>query len=221
MQMATMGRRRFLVSGAAAITAGGAFLHHGRAASLASEEQSSAYLTWLDLVRTGWIFEHWTPEGNGAWTWYRLERFVDGDWLTIGLTTPVSTDSDETVILEDGYLDNAQVPLYVVMGQLPRIPTELAGLLEPSQYDASSAHAHVPDATRRSSQGKPPSVWLRSLFASELREWLPTIEVPPATVRDMTFWTHLVRDHGFDPLRIEGLNEFEFFQLHSAAHHGY
>jgi hypothetical protein len=37
----------------------------------------------------------------------------------------------------------------------------------------------------------------------------------------MTYWEHLTRDHGFDPIRIEGLSIEEQAKLHAAAHYGY
>jgi hypothetical protein len=81
--------------------------------------------------------------------------------------------------------------------------------------------AGQPDVSRRSLDGRPPSQWLRSLYADELRVWLATIEVPEAGVSGMTFWTHLTRDHGFDAARIDGLTEEEQAKLHAAAHYGY
>jgi hypothetical protein len=69
--------------------------------------------------------------------------------------------------------------------------------------------------------GRPPSQWLRSLEADELRVWLKTIEVGEAGVEGMTFWTHLTRDHYFDPKKIAGLTIDEQALLHAAAHAGY
>jgi hypothetical protein len=37
----------------------------------------------------------------------------------------------------------------------------------------------------------------------------------------MTCWTHLTRDHFFDPVKIAGLTEDEQAKLHAAAHYGY
>ena len=76
-------------------------------------------------------------------------------------------------------------------------------------------------ASRKNRHGRPPSTWLRSLDARELRIWMKTIEVPEVSVNRMTYWTHLTRDHSFDPLKIEGLTEDEQAKLHSAAHYGY
>jgi hypothetical protein len=74
---------------------------------------------------------------------------------------------------------------------------------------------------RRSQDGRPPSEWLRSMDADELRAWLANIEVTEARVHGMTFWTHLTRDHMFQPLLIKGLTELEQAKLHAAAHFGY
>jgi hypothetical protein len=78
-----------------------------------------------------------------------------------------------------------------------------------------------PDAKRRARDGRPPSKWLRSLKADELRIWLPTIEPPEAGVQGMTFWRHLTRDHSFDAEKIKGLTIPEQAKLHAAAHDGY
>ena len=78
-----------------------------------------------------------------------------------------------------------------------------------------------PSPMRRARHGRPPSRWLRSLNAGELRVWLKTIDVPQAGVEGMTYWEHLTRDHSFDPKRIAGLTEDEQARLHAAAHFGY
>jgi len=111
------------------------------------------------------------------------------------------------------------------------------GLLEsghiPSDSQAGNTamtHGHQPlgpevygqvSMARRSQDGRPPSEWLRSMDADELRAWLANIEVPEAGVHGMTFWTHLTRDHMFQPLLIKGLTEGEQAKLHAAAHFGY
>jgi hypothetical protein len=78
-----------------------------------------------------------------------------------------------------------------------------------------------PDDKRRARDGRPPSQWLRSLKAEELRVWLPKIDPPEAGVSGMTFWTHLTRDHSFDAENIKGLTIDEQAKLHAAAHDGY
>lgn len=78
-----------------------------------------------------------------------------------------------------------------------------------------------PDENRRARDGRPPSQWLRSLNAEELRVWLPKIDPPEAGVSGMTFWTHLTRDHSFDAENIKGLTLDEQAKLHAAAHDGY
>ncbi len=79
----------------------------------------------------------------------------------------------------------------------------------------------MPNAWRRARHGRPPSRWLRSLHADELRIWLATIDPPEAGVSGMTFWEHLTRDHSFDATRIVGLTEDEQAKLHAAAHYRY
>jgi hypothetical protein len=78
-----------------------------------------------------------------------------------------------------------------------------------------------PDEKRRARDGRPPSQWLRSLKAEELRVWLPKIDPPEAGVSGMTFWTHLTRDHSFDAENLKGLTIDEQAKLHAAAHDGY
>jgi hypothetical protein len=90
-------------------------------------------------------------------------------------------------------------------------PVEVADAGEPGS----------PDPQRRARHGRPPSKWLRSLEAEELRVWLATIDPPAAGVSGMTYWTHLTRDHSFDPAKIEGLTIDEQAKLHAAAHDGY
>jgi hypothetical protein len=114
------------------------------------------------------------------------------------------------------YLDDALVPAWLRR----HAETKLA---DPDDVDAV-AHEygeHHPDPTRRNRHGLPPSKWLRSLNADELRIWLKTIDPPEADVTGMTCWEHLTRDHRFDPVRIEGLAEDEQAKLHAAAHYGY
>lgn len=78
-----------------------------------------------------------------------------------------------------------------------------------------------PDLKRKARHGRPPSKWLRSLDAEEIRIFLGAIDPPEAGVSGMTFWTHLTRDHFFDAEKIEGLTDAEEAKLHAAAHEGY
>lgn len=89
------------------------------------------------------------------------------------------------------------------------------------EEEADEGEPGEADAKRRARDGRPPSKWLRSLKADELRIWLPTIDPPEAGVQGMTFWTHLTRDHSFDAEKIKGLTIPEQAQLHAAAHDGY
>jgi hypothetical protein len=101
---------------------------------------------------------------------------------------------------------------------------------ESQSAHAAVTHRHLPlgaepygqiSMERRSQDGRPPSEWLRSMDSDELRAWLASLEVPQAGVHGMTFWTHLTRDHLFQPLLIKGLTELEQAKLHAAAHYGY
>lgn len=87
--------------------------------------------------------------------------------------------------------------------------------------DRSRSDAGRSSDERRSRHGRPPSQWLRSLRAQEIRVWLSQVEIQDAHVRGMTFWTHLTRDHLFDPEKIAGLAEPELAELHGAAHEGF
>lgn len=158
--------------------------------------------------------EHWTTAQNRTWRWYERENLKDDEWVLTGITRPVHKQTGELAPDRDGYLDESLVPEDVRLGGQSR---SLDELLE----DATEEDAGQPSSTRKARHGRPPSKWLRSLNADELRIWMATIEVPEAGVSGMTFWTHLTRDHSFDPIRIEGLTIDEQAKLHAAAHFGY
>lgn len=154
---------------------------------------------------------HWRAAGNSAWQWYEREVFVDGRWMRTGITTPISRETGLPYDEQTGYLDEKLVPakLRVWDDDDDRVDPPI----DPSQRKATDA--------RRARHGRPPSRWLRSLRADELRIWLKTIDVPEAGVEGMTYWTHLTRDHFFDADKILGLTEDEQARLHAAAHYGY
>lgn len=161
--------------------------------------------------------EHWTATDNKTWFWFERENLVDGQWKLTGITTPINKRTGEPYVDGNGYLDVSLVPSDVRYGSRA-VDAEFAE----DAADASIAeHEHRPDPSRRSRHGRPPSKWLRSLHADELRIWLKTIEVPEAGVSGMTFWTHLTRDHYFDSEKIVGLTIPEQAKLHAAAHYGY
>jgi hypothetical protein len=151
---------------------------------------------------------HWRAADNELWRWYERESLVNGKWVLSGITTPVNKQTGEAYVGQDGYLDESLVP-------------------EEIHAASRGIHPHGPLASRRphpmrqARHGRPPSKWLRSLNADELRIWLKTIDVPEAGVSGMTFWEHLTRDHSFDPVKIEGLDDQEQAKLHAAAHYGY
>jgi hypothetical protein len=158
--------------------------------------------------------EHWTASENNTWRWFERENLVDGQWKLTGITTPVHKRTGERYTGNSGYLSEELVPEGVRRGEQVIEPDAKAG--EGIEEDAGR-----PNPLRRARHGRPPSRWLRSLNADELRIWLAKIDVPEAGVSGMTFWEHLTRDHYFDPQRIRGLTEAEQAKLHAAAHFGY
>jgi hypothetical protein len=158
---------------------------------------------------------HWRAADNLVWQWYERETFIDGRWVLTGITTPVNKETGERYMGQIGYLDESLVPESMRLGYVePMAPKELG------EFQAEFSK-RKPSPKRQARHGRPPSKWLRSLNADELRIWLKTIEVPEAGVSGMTYWTHLTRDHSFDPVKIEGLTEDELAKLHGAAHFGY
>lgn len=154
----------------------------------------------------------WTAAENSTWRWYKRDNLINDEWKLTGITTPVHKRTGQRYTGATGYIEESAVPIAV----------RRRGLEDDSASTAEeSGEPGRPDAARRERGGRPPSKWLRSLSANELREWLKTIEVPEATVEGMTYWEHLTRDHSFDPEKIEGLTEEEQAKLHAAAHHGY
>ena len=152
---------------------------------------------------------HWRAVDNEAWQWYERETLIDGKWTLSGITTPLSKQTGERYVGDAGYLDDDLVPENMRRGYEPR-------------EHSSDEHAdRQPSPKRRARHGRPPSKWLRSLDAHELRIWLKTVDVPEAGVDGMTYWEHLTRDHSFEPEKIEGLTIDEHAKLHAAAHYGY
>jgi hypothetical protein len=155
---------------------------------------------------------HWRAADNNRWQWYERETFIDGRWKLSGITTPIDKLTGLPYTGHTGYLDDDLVPTDIRHEEMhPEIAAALAVV-----------HAeHGPRPEFRARHGRPPSKWLRSLRADELSIWLRTIDPPEAGVSGMTTWTHLTRDHSFDPAKIEGLTEPEQAKLHAAAHFGY
>jgi hypothetical protein len=155
----------------------------------------------------------WIAAENSEWRWHRQETRLGGKWILTGVTTPVQKTSGQLYTGQKGYLNERLVP-----------PTTLrhdpAPAAEPGATTADDGPPQADD-TRRANGGRPPSQWLRSLYADEIRIWLRTIRVPPVGASGMTMWTHLTRDHFFDATKIEGLSIAEQGKLHSAAHFGY
>ena len=157
---------------------------------------------------------HWRAASNRSWRWYERESLIDGQWTLTGITTPINKKTGQPYAGKKVYLDDSLVPAEV------RASDHRGNADAPTDADAGPEQGH-PDPLRRARHGRPPSKWLRSLNADEIRIWLKTIEVPEAGVSGMTYWTHLTRDHSFDPARIVGLSIAEQAKLHAAAHDGY
>ena len=164
--------------------------------------------------------EHWVATGNKTWRWYERETLVDGKWKVTGITTPVHKSTGEQYVGRGGYLDEALVPIELRSADREKISTSSAVVKASAETEVENGHGHA-DPTRRARHGRPPSKWLRSLHADELRIWLKTIDPPEAGVSGMTFFEHLTRDHSFDAAHITGLTIDEQAKLHAAAHDGY
>jgi hypothetical protein len=158
--------------------------------------------------------ERWSYHENNDWRWFERESLVEEEWQLTGRTRPVHRRTGEPYTDEEGYLDESLVPDELRFGS-----HEPVGEDEFVDYDEDD-FGEASDV-RRARDGRPPSKWLRSLYAEELRLWLPEIDVPETGVSGMTVWTHLTRDHRFDADRIRGLTDPELAKLHSAAHFGY
>lgn len=161
---------------------------------------------------------HWRAADNDTWQWYERETLIDGQWTLSGITTPLNRKTGERYLGQAGYLDHNLVPANMRRGY---VEAETRDATEPNDDFIAEGDQHKSSPKRRARHGRPPSKWLRSLNADELRVWLKTIEVPEAGVDGMTYLTHLIRDHSFDPERIEGLTVEEQAKLHAAAHYGY
>jgi hypothetical protein len=157
--------------------------------------------------------EHWAVNENRTWRWFERENYVNGKWKLTGITTPINRQTGERYTEKTGYLDDSLVPEEMRLGDA-KVEGEYSD--SPSEQDHGKA-----SPARRARHGRPPSKWLRSLNADELRIWLKTIDVPEADVEGMTFFEHLTRDHYFNANRISGLKNPEQAKLHAAAHFGY
>ncbi len=163
--------------------------------------------------------ERWTAFENDSWQWYERESLLHGQWERTGITRPVHRLTGDCLEDVPGYLDETLVPIEcrrVVPGRHGGHPALIRSVPPPG----TESYGQV-SLERREQDGRPPSNWLRSMDAEELREWLARIEVSEAGVQGMTFWTHLTRDHLFRPLLIKRLTEGEQAKLHAAAHFGY
>lgn len=186
--------------------------------------------------------EHWTIGGDKEWRWFEREDYVRGDWVLTGTTTPVNKKTGARKPESIAYIDDSLVPEKIRQGH-PKLvnlvrhdPTAPVDdkVIQASHTESESEtlestksepivdlDPQLPTEKVHAREGRPPSKWLRSLHADEIRIWLKTVELPEAGVEGMTVWTHLTRDHHFAADHIEGLTEPEMHQLHAAAHYGY
>jgi hypothetical protein len=158
---------------------------------------------------------HWSATENNTWRWYERESYVDGKWKLTGVTTPTNKKTGEPYLQNKSrYIDPSLVPVHIQSADYDVTAEEIA--------DAKAKYGHRrPHPTRVARHGRPPSKWLRSLNAEEIRIWLATVEVPEAGVEGVTYWEHLTRDHLFYAEKIDGLTVDEQAKLHAAAHYGY
>lgn len=148
----------------------------------------------------------WRPNANKKWRWYERETRIGAKWRLSGITTPVNIETGQPYTEQAGYLDEELVP---------KLIRQAASLNRVKPADGGAKTSRV------FGEGQPPSTWLRNLNSDEIRVWLKTVDVPEVGVENMSYWTHLTRDHSFDPNRIQGLTIEEQAKLHAAAHYGY
>ncbi|MEC7446454.1 MAG: hypothetical protein VX500_09070 [Planctomycetota bacterium] len=157
---------------------------------------------------------HWTRRENRDWRWYERETLVDGVWELSGVTTPSHKETGKLYEGRSGYLHSEVVPVAVRLS----VPNHDPQAKRDVFLETSPG---TPSVLRKQRHGRPPSRWLRNQDIDQLRIWLPTLDIPEAGVVGMSYWTHLTRDHHFDPNQIEGLAEIDQARLHAAAHFGY
>jgi hypothetical protein len=167
---------------------------------------------------------HWTANSDATWRWYEREDLIDGEWVATGITTPINKTTGERKAGHGGYLDESLLP--AELRQANSAGEEQGGdnpgaVGQAGSGTLAATNPHLPTTDCRARHGRPPSQWLRSLEADEIRIWLKSIKVPEAGVSGMTYWEHLTRDHMFDAAHIAGLTTDELAKLHAAAHFGY
>ncbi|HEY4233856.1 MAG TPA: hypothetical protein VGM76_10540, partial [Lacipirellulaceae bacterium] len=142
---------------------------------------------------------HWSASGDDTWRWYERENLIDGQWVSTGITTPINKKSGERKTEHGGYVDEALLPADLRAsnesgeGHADREQGEdkLSTAAQASSGPLAVPEPHLPTAECKGRHGRPPSKWLRSLYADEIRIWLKSIKVPEADVSGMTFWEHL------------------------------
>jgi hypothetical protein len=190
-----------------------------RLAAAAMRVAEPAKTTAASSVKSAAAGVHWAAAGDKTWRWYERENLINGEWVLTGITTPVNKSTGERKWEPGGFLDDDLLPADIRNSDRAYVAEPTSS--PPSDEPDDVPNSQLPTEKRRGRHGRPPSKWLRSLHAFELRIWLKSIEVPEAGVEGMTYWEHLTRDHLFHADRIRGLTENEQAKLHAAAHFGY
>src|SRR5690606_17307156 len=106
------------------------------------------------------VEEHrWTAAENRTWRWFERETLqAGGEWKLTGRTVPVHKTTGEPYTGATGYLDESLVPDAVRHSD----PVAKKGLLEIECVETEPGKTSV---ARKARDGRPPSKWLRSLYA--------------------------------------------------------
>lgn len=176
----------------------------------ASDDESSPVEAPAAVVTV----DHWRAAQNTTWRWFEKSQLVGEEWRVVALTTPLHRVTGERKMGVEGYVEDDTVPR-------PLFDAEPGQMTDFCVAAGDSPAGPVATGERRSRNGRPPSYWLQSLSAVELKAWLATIDPPEAGVSGMTFAEHLVGGHHFREEQTTGLTEMELAKLHGAAHHGF
>lgn len=162
------------------------------------------------------VVEHWRVAQNNAWRWLERSELIGGEWRAAGMTLPVHRETGRPI-------DGRDCADYLLECQAPEGIGEAiaAGAADYCVVREDAAPGPSVEPLRKARDGRPPSHWARGLEPAELVAWLDAFEPPQADVSGMTFFEHLTRDHGFDSVKLAGLDDQYLAKLHGAAHGGY